>query len=105
MLLFPEHGVGGRLFPEGHGRFLNGYYRERGVDVRAQAKVASVRRSDDRLLLAVESIDGRLETLRVNAAVAGLGITPATALAESIGVEVEDGIVVDGALRTAHPAI
>ena len=105
VLLFPEQGVGGRLFPEGHGRFLNGYYRERGVDVRAQAKVASVRRSDDRLLLAVESIDGRLETLRVDAAVAGLGITPATALAESARVEVEDGIVVDGALRTAHPAI
>jgi len=37
--------------------------------------------------------------------VAGLGITPNTALAAAAGLAVDDGIVVDRLLRTSHPAI
>ena len=105
VLVFPEEAIGGRLFPVSHGRFLNAYYRERGVDVRPQTSVASVRRSGPKILLAVEGPDGEAETIRADAAVTGIGIVPQISLAESAGVEVEDGIVVDGALRTSHPAI
>src|SRR5690606_32422143 len=89
----------------GHARFLNGYYRERGVDVRAQTTVAGVRKSGERTALSLIGPDGESETVRVDAAVAGLGITPGTALAQSAGGEVDGGIVVDGALRTTHPEI
>src|SRR5262245_59144372 len=33
-LLFPEDGIGARIFPEDLARFLVGYYREKAVDVR-----------------------------------------------------------------------
>ena len=105
VMIFPEDGIGARVFPAAHARFLNDYYRAQGVDVRAQAEVAVVSRSGDRMLLAVVGPNGESETLRVDMVVAGLGITPATSLAESVGLEIQDGIVVDGSLRTAHPDI
>jgi 3-phenylpropionate/trans-cinnamate dioxygenase ferredoxin reductase subunit len=105
VMVFPEDGIGAKVFPSSHARFLNDYYRARGVDVRPQTEVAVVRRSGDLMLLAVVGPNGESETLRVDMVVAGLGITPAISLAESVGLEIEDGIVVDGSLRTAHPDI
>ncbi len=105
VMLFPEDGIGARVFPAGHARFLNDYYRARGVDVRERTKVAMVRRSGDRMALAVVGPNGEDETIRVDVVVAGIGIVPSTSLAESVALEVQDGIVVDGSLRTAHPAI
>jgi NADPH-dependent 2,4-dienoyl-CoA reductase/sulfur reductase-like enzyme len=105
VLLFPEEGISGKVFPVGHARFLNAYYRERGVDVRPQSTVAGVRKSGDKTVLSVQGPDGAPETIRVDVAVAGIGISPCTSLGESAGVEIEDGIVVDGALRTTNPSI
>ena len=105
VLLFPEEGIGGKVFPGSHASFLNDYYAERGVDVRPRTKVSMVRRSGDRLLIAVVGANGEAETIRVDMVVAGIGITPETSLAESVGLEVEDGILVDDTLRTAHPDI
>ena len=105
-MLFPEVGIGARVFDPDHARFLNEHYRERGVDVRAGAEVASVRRSGERLLVSArwtgEEGEAREETLKVDGVVAGLGVTPNAALAGAVGAEVEDGIVVDRTLRTAH---
>ena len=67
------HPAGRRRFapeqpqPVGHARFLNGYYRERGVDVRAQTTVASVRKSGDKVALSVTGPDGSSETIRADA--------------------------------------
>ena len=105
VMVFPEDGIGANVFPASHAHFLNDYYRTRGVDVRPRTEVAVVRRSGDRMLLAVVGPSGESETLRVDMVVAGLGITPATSLAESVGLELQDGIVVDDSLRTAHPDI
>lgn len=108
-LFFPEAGIGAGVFPEDHARFLNDYYRERGVDVRAGAEVASVRRSGDRLLVSArwkgeegEPLEG---TLKVNGVVAGLGVVPNTTLAGSVGAEIGDGIHVDRTLRTDNPDV
>ena len=43
--------------------------------------------------------------LEVDGVVAGLGITPNTALAEAAGLKVDNGIHVDDLLRTNHPDI
>ena len=86
-MLFPEPGIGHRLFPEGLSTFVADYYREKGVEVLAGEKVASA--SGDR----VEAESGR--TLVADAVVAGLGVIPDTELAEAAGLEVNDGIVVD----------
>jgi 3-phenylpropionate/trans-cinnamate dioxygenase ferredoxin reductase component len=86
-MLFPEPGVGYRLFPSDLSASVTDYYREKGVEVLAGEMVASA--SGDR----VETESGR--TLDADAVVAGLGVVPDTELAEAAGLEVEDGIVVD----------
>jgi len=86
-IVFPESGIGARLFPAGLSAFVNGYYREKGVTV-----------LDGELVETVGS--GSLTTksgvtVEADAIVAGLGIVPVTDLAASVGLEVDDGIVVD----------
>jgi 3-phenylpropionate/trans-cinnamate dioxygenase ferredoxin reductase component len=86
-MLFPEPGIGHRLFPADLSAFVTEYYREKGVEVLAGETVAAA--SGDR----VETGSGR--TLAVDAVAAGLGVIPNTELATEAGLEVEDGIVVD----------
>ena len=86
-MLFPEPGIGFRLFPLGLSQFVAEYYREKGVDVHTEELVRSV--SGNR----VETESGL--TLEADAVVAGLGVIPDTELAEGAGLEVADGIVVD----------
>jgi len=74
-MVFPEPGIGWRTFPPDLARFVADYYREQGVDVRAETTF--------------ESAEG------FDAVVAGLGIVPRTELAEAAGLQVDDGIVVD----------
>ena len=100
-LLFPGAHLGAGRYPDGLARYLDGYYRQRGVNVRSGVRVTGGRPADDGVELNLS--DGSL--LRVEAAVAGLGVTPNTALAEQAGLKVDDGIVVDAQLRTNAPDI
>jgi 3-phenylpropionate/trans-cinnamate dioxygenase ferredoxin reductase subunit len=86
-MVFPEGGIGGRLFPPALSEFVNAYYREQGVEVLPGELVEAV--DGARLRLA----SGR--TVEGDLVVAGIGIAPATELAEAAGLAVEDGIVVD----------
>ncbi|HET9116217.1 MAG TPA: FAD/NAD(P)-binding oxidoreductase [Gaiellaceae bacterium] len=86
-MLFPEPGIGFRLFPTDLSASVTDYYREKGVEVLAGEMVASA--SADR----VETQSGR--TIEADAVVAGLGVVPDVELASAAGLEVEDGIVVD----------
>ncbi len=90
-MLFPEHGIGARLFPAGLASFVNEYYGSQGVEVLPEETVAAVERDGDAFRVETES--GR--SLDVDVVVAGLGIVPNTELAEQAGLEVDDGIVVD----------
>jgi NADPH-dependent 2,4-dienoyl-CoA reductase/sulfur reductase-like enzyme len=90
-LVFPDAGIGARLFPKGLATFLNDYYREHGVDVLTGETVESVARSDGGFVVTTGS--GR--TIDADVVVAGLGIEPQTELAEAAGLPVENGIVVD----------
>ena len=86
-MLFPEAGIGHRLFPTDLSASVTDYYREKGVEILAGEMVEAA--SGDR----VETKAGR--TIEADAVVAGLGVVPDTELAEAVGLEVEDGIVVD----------
>jgi NADPH-dependent 2,4-dienoyl-CoA reductase/sulfur reductase-like enzyme len=86
-MLFPEPGIGHRLFPAGLSASVTDYYREKGVDVRAGEMVSSA--SGER----VRTQSGL--DIEADAVVAGLGVVPNTELAEGAGLEVNDGIVVD----------
>jgi len=90
-MLFPEEGIGARLFPAELALYVNEYYREQGVEVLAEELVSSIARTGDGFR--VETDGGR--TLHVDAVVAGLGIVPTTGLAEAAGLEVDDGVLVD----------
>ena len=86
-MLFPEAGIGHRLFPTDLSASVTDYYREKGVEVLAGEMVSSA--SGDR----VRTQSGR--DIEADAVVAGLGVVPDTELAEALGLEVNDGIVVD----------
>jgi NADPH-dependent 2,4-dienoyl-CoA reductase/sulfur reductase-like enzyme len=104
-MLFPEDGIGARLFPQDLSQFLNAYYTQKGVKVLPGRAVIALTRQQDRLTLTVRSADGTEELLETEAVVAGIGIKPNTALAEQAGLKVEDGIVVDAYLNAGHPDV
>jgi 3-phenylpropionate/trans-cinnamate dioxygenase ferredoxin reductase component len=86
-MVFPEPGIGARIFPAPLSAALNDYYRDRGVHVVAGAAVTDIRRGF------VTLRDGR--TFPADAVVAGVGIEPNVELAEAAGLPVVGGIVVD----------
>jgi 3-phenylpropionate/trans-cinnamate dioxygenase ferredoxin reductase component len=95
-IVVPQVGIGARLFPADLSRFVNDYYREQGVDVLAEESVASVSRDGDGFRVTTES--GRV--VECDAVVAGLGIEPRTDLAQTAGLPIDDGIIVDEHGRT-----
>ena len=97
-MVFPEEGICGRAFPKDLSQFVTGYYRDKGVQVLTGDVPSEVTDSGS-----VRLKSGR--ELPADVIVAGLGIAPDTQLAESVGLEVRDGIVVDTQLRTSDPDI
>jgi len=100
-MLVPEDGIGARVFPADLSRFLVGYYREQGVDVRTGEGLAGL--SQDAGKVVVKTTSGA--SLSADLVVAGLGIQPNVELAEQAGVHVDNGIVVDELLRSSVPEI
>jgi 3-phenylpropionate/trans-cinnamate dioxygenase ferredoxin reductase subunit len=100
-MLFLEEGIGGRLFPAGLARFLNDYYRQKGVEVLPGESVTAIEARGEELIVRTQS--GR--ELAGTGVVAGLGILPNVELARDAGLGIEDGIRVDAFTRTDHPDI
>jgi NADPH-dependent 2,4-dienoyl-CoA reductase/sulfur reductase-like enzyme len=89
-IVFPDSGIGAKLFPAELAAFVSDYYRSQGVEVRARRKVESVSHEGDAFTVTTD--DGAIEA---DVVVAGLGIVPRTELAEQAGLEVDDGVLVD----------
>jgi 3-phenylpropionate/trans-cinnamate dioxygenase ferredoxin reductase subunit len=100
-MLFPDAAIGARVYPADLARFLVDYYREKGVDVRPGQAIAGVRTKGERHVLTT----GSGQEVEADAVVAGIGITPNTALAEAAGLTVANGIEVDELLRTSAPDV
>lgn len=100
-LIFPDKGVGSRLFPADLADFITGYYREKGVEVLTGETVSEVVGQSSNNIVVLKS--GR--RLSVKGVVAGLGITPNTRLAAEAGLPVGNGIEVDELLRTGSPDV
>ncbi|HEU0296875.1 MAG TPA: FAD-dependent oxidoreductase [Anaerolineales bacterium] len=100
-MIFPGEAIGDNIFPIDLARYLNVYYREKGVEVLAGDSVASVQREGDRLIVRTGS--GR--SIEADGVVAGIGIRPNVELAQAAGLKVEDGIVVNERLETSLPDI
>ncbi|MHB8447198.1 MAG: NAD(P)/FAD-dependent oxidoreductase [Rudaea sp.] len=100
-MIFPGEAIGAGRYPAALGAFLNGYYRERGVELRTGSRVEGGKAD-------VAGVDLKLAdgtALHVDTVVAGLGVTPNTELAQQAGLKVDNGVVVDDRLRTSDPDI
>lgn len=105
-LLFPEKGVGAKIFPEGLSLRLNQLYRDKGVDVVPGVKVTSVTPEGETVSLTLTKENEESEhTHTVDLVVVGIGLVPNTELAERGGLPVRDGIIADACLKAGHPAI
>ena len=92
-MVFPEPGIGARIFPPSLSAALDDYYRGRGVEVWPASSVTDIERG--RVALS----DGR--TLEADAVVAGVGTEPNVELAAAAGLPIANGIVVDALGRVA----
>lgn len=106
VMVFPDHGIGSRLFPVGLSEFLTDYYRQKGVEVLPGERVEgwAMRQGQPVLTTRTDRKTGGREIV-TDVVVAGIGIQPNVELAQAAGLEVENGIHVDGGLRTSHPDI
>jgi 3-phenylpropionate/trans-cinnamate dioxygenase ferredoxin reductase subunit len=92
-MIFPERGIASRVLPAELSAYVTEDYRRRGVELLTQETVKAAGAG------AVTTGSGR--TFEADVVVAGLGIEPATDLAEAAGLEVDNGIVVDEFGRVA----
>ena len=70
-MLFPEEGIGARIFPADLAKFLNGYYRDKEVDVKPGAEVAGITSADGSFVVSTKSGS----KFKAAAVIAGVGVT------------------------------
>jgi NADPH-dependent 2,4-dienoyl-CoA reductase/sulfur reductase-like enzyme len=78
-------------------------HREHGVEIRTRAQVEAVLTGADGTAAGVRLGDGTV--LDATAVVVGIGVQPRVELARSAGLAVDNGVLVDGALRSSDPRI
>jgi 3-phenylpropionate/trans-cinnamate dioxygenase ferredoxin reductase component len=100
-MIFPEDGIGARVYPPRLAQFLNDYYASKGVEVLAKDGVASITRQGEAYL--VKTSKGK--EIQADTVVAGLGIQPNMELAQSAGLDVGNGILVNELLQTSQPDV
>jgi 3-phenylpropionate/trans-cinnamate dioxygenase ferredoxin reductase subunit len=87
----------GRVLGPDIGAFYTELHRRHGVDVRTGTGVEAL--TGDARVRAVHTSDGR--TVPADLVVVGIGVTPRTSLAETAGLDVDNGIVVDETLQSS----
>jgi 3-phenylpropionate/trans-cinnamate dioxygenase ferredoxin reductase component len=100
-MIFPEPGIGSRVFPSDLSAFITGYYHEKGVEVLAGESVADIINYPSNLGV----VTGGGREVLTDGVVAGLGIGLNTELAALAGLPVGNGIEVDQLLRAGSPCI
>jgi len=100
-MIFLEGAINGLALPADLAHYLNGYYREKGVEVIPNDSVASVQKEGERFTVRTEGGRG----FEVDGVVAGIGIRPNLDLAKEAGLEIDDGIIVNERLETSAPDI
>ena len=97
-MVFPGKGIGDRVFPHDLSEFLNGFYREKGVEILPGESATGL--ETRRVELFLKTSSGR--ELVTAAVVAGIGIQPNVELAQSAGLKTDNGVIVDDFLRTTN---
>jgi 3-phenylpropionate/trans-cinnamate dioxygenase ferredoxin reductase subunit len=100
-MFLPEAGIGARIFPPELSDYVNTYFRQKGVEVLSGVRVMDLQKPNGSYQLVTDHND----KIRVDGIIAGIGIQPNVELAQSVGIKVGDGIVVDDTLHTSLPDI
>ncbi|MBA2659648.1 MAG: FAD-dependent oxidoreductase [Nitrosospira sp.] len=100
-MIFPENGIGTRIYPQPLVEFINSYYREKGITVLTSETVKSVHAEGTKTIVTT----GNDTKLSADGVVAGLGILPNIDLAAQAGLAIDNGIIVDEQLRTNNADI
>ena len=100
-MVFPEGGIGGRVYPPRLSKFLNQYYTSKGVVIHANETIADIEKKGPGYLV---RLSGGKE-LNVDTVVAGIGIQPNIELAKTAGLNTGNGIDVNEVLQTTDPDI
>lgn len=101
VMIFPGNDIGDRIFPRPLAQFLSNFYKQKGVEMLAGEEIIGLdTRGNQRVLKTRTNRE-----IIVDGVVAGVGIEPNVELAKTVGLEVENGIIVDEFLRTSHPDI
>lgn len=101
VMLFPGEAIGDQIYPIDLARFLNDFYRQKGVNIVSRSTVIAVEKTARGAKVKTQDQGEFL----VNGVVAGIGVTPNVELAHSAGLKVDNGIVVDEFLRTSAPDV
>jgi 3-phenylpropionate/trans-cinnamate dioxygenase ferredoxin reductase subunit len=100
-MFFPDVGIGARIFPPELSKYLNSFFRQKGVEVISGVNVKDLQTHDGPYTLITDHGD----KVQVDGVIAGIGIQPNVELARTIGLKVGNGIVVDETLHTSQPDI
>ena len=100
-MIFPDDAIGARVYPPDLSRFLNTFYQSKGIIIHVKENVVGIEKKNSQYI--VKTSSGK--ELKADGVVAGIGIQPNQELAESAGLDVGNGILVDEFLRTKHPDI
>jgi NADPH-dependent 2,4-dienoyl-CoA reductase/sulfur reductase-like enzyme len=106
VMIFPGERIGGRMFPPDLGKFLNDFYREKGVELLAGQFVDGMESREGKTVLKIRSAQNTsVQETIVDSVVAGIGVEPNVKLAQAAGATVDNGIRVDSSLCTSLPDI
>jgi NADPH-dependent 2,4-dienoyl-CoA reductase/sulfur reductase-like enzyme len=100
-MVFMDDGICSRLLPLEMSAQINEMYAEKGVNVHPRQSVTTILHQNNHMVVQTE----QGLTLEADVVVAGLGVRPNTRLAESAGIKVDNGILVDESFRTSAPDV
>jgi NADPH-dependent 2,4-dienoyl-CoA reductase/sulfur reductase-like enzyme len=103
--VFPEEGIAARIFPADILEYINKYYQDKGVQIMPKHNVTGIDTQGSTFVVHARDANGRNIDIPADGIVAGLGIIPNTQLAEAVGIQVQNGILVDETLKTSSPDI
>lgn len=106
VMVFPENGIGSRIYPDDLAQFVTQYYQQKGVEVHPRLEIQAIDPLDNGFIMRAK--DG--QTIEVDHIIAGIGLRPNIELAQAAGIMIASaekggGILVDDYLRTNQPDI
>jgi 3-phenylpropionate/trans-cinnamate dioxygenase ferredoxin reductase component len=100
-IIFPGNYIGERIFPHELAEYVTDFYRSKGVEILTEDSVSGLNNTGGKYDIKTE----KGKSIQADAVIGGIGIKPDITLAESAGITVNNGIVVDEFLITNQPDV